>query len=185
MVAFRWPGLSWTRKKTEAPKGHGGLVQSWSAYCLELTLLQMICVCFLDNWFLPFLVPGALLAEVSRNKPILSQVGEVHLRLPMAEVKWNQHSMQPSSSRRARQAQRGCRASFIFIISWSCTFSPGCVGMCITMETLEVKSLKCWQAEFLSGVWKNGEQAHRVTGRKDALRTTQMLSIPLGDFPFK
>lgn len=44
-----------------------------------------------------------------------------------------------------------CRASFIFIIAGSCTFPPGCVGMCITMETLEVKSLKCWQAEFLFG----------------------------------
>lgn len=57
--------------------------------------------------------------------------------------------------------------------------------MCITMETLEVKSLKCWQAEFLSGAWKNGEQAHSVTERKDGLKTTQTFSIPFGDFPFK
>lgn len=53
------------------------------------------------------------------------------------------------------------------------------------METLEVKSLKCWQAEFLSGAWENGAQAHRVTERKDVLKTTRILSIPFGDFPFK
>lgn len=55
--------------------------------------------------------------------------------------------------------------------------------MCITMATLEVKSLKCWQAEFLSGAWKNGEQARGVTERKIPLKQPKHSLFHVGAFP--
>ena len=166
MATCKWLGLGQARRKTKAPQTprpqrpckfpYSRLLR---AYCVRNALCT-----FPKQLVPPLLGPWSpCQLRFSCIHSTLVQVGLL-LTPPEAVGAQVECSSCPSSSQRAPQAQEGCRASFIFIITWSCTFSPGCVGMCITMETLEVKSLKCWQAEFLSRAWKkwrSGVSCHR------------------------